>query len=113
MPKYLNLLKNNELISRKRAGVLNISKIILIILLFTQSGYKFCKWFYINEFMVDYKEYFNSLPNYNRFVELMSRSLPILFRFLNYLMYHARVNGFNIKYIDSTKIAVYHNQKNE
>ena len=111
MPKYLNLLKNKDLINRNRAGMLNISEIILIILLFPQSGYKYFKWFYINEVMTDYKDYFNQLPSYNRFVELMPRSLPILFRFLNYLMYHAQVNGFNIEYIDSTKIAVCHNKR--
>lgn len=39
MPKYLNLLKNNDLVSRNRNGMLNTSEIILIILLFTQSGF--------------------------------------------------------------------------
>lgn len=111
MPKYLNLLKSKELVNRNRAGMLNISETILIILLFTQSGYKYFKWFYINELMTEYKDYFKQLPSYNRFVEIMPRSLPILFRLLNYLMYHARASGFNIEYIDSTKIAVCHNKR--
>jgi hypothetical protein len=111
MPKYINLLKHKGLATRSREGMLNISETILIILLFTQSGYKYFKWFYINELAIEYKDYFKQLPSYNRFVEIMPRSLPILFRLLNYLMYHARLSGFNIEYVDSTKIPVCHNKR--
>jgi hypothetical protein len=111
MPKYIKLLKHKEVTSRNRRGILNISEIILINLLFTQSGYKYFKWFYVNELMTEYKAYFKRLPSYNRFVEIMPRSLPVLFRLLNYVMYHARRNGFNIEYVDSTKIAVCHNKR--
>ena len=111
MPKYINLLKHKGLATRSREGMLNISETILIILLFTQSGYKYFKWFYINELAIEYKDYFKQLPSYNRFVEIMPRSLPILLRLLNYLMYHARLSGFNIEYVDSTKIPVCHNKR--
>lgn len=111
MPKYLNLLKHKDLIRRNHPGLLSISEIILIVLLFTQSGYKYFKWFYENEVMGEYKEYFKQLPSYNRFIELMPRSLPILLRLLNYLMYRARNSSLNIEYIDSTKIPVCHNKR--
>jgi hypothetical protein len=111
MPKYVKLLKDKGLKTRNREGMLNISEILLIIILFTQSGYKYFKWFYINEVMVDFRSYFRELPSYNRFVELMPRSLFILFRFLCYLMFIARKNSIGIEYIDSTKIPVCHNKR--
>ncbi len=112
MPRYLKLLKRKDSKIRNRSGILNISEIILILLLFTQSGYKYFKWFYINELNVEYKEYFKQLPSYTRFVDLIPRSLPILFRFLQYSMYMARKNSLlNIEYIDSTKIPVCHNKR--
>jgi hypothetical protein len=40
MPRYMRLLKRNGLIKRNRSTMLNQSEIVLIILLFTQSGYK-------------------------------------------------------------------------
>lgn len=110
-PKYLKLLKDKGSITRNRKSMLNNSEIILIILLFTQSGYKYFKWFYINELMTEYRVYFKKLPSYNRFVELTPRSLPILLRLLSYLMYHARKNGCNLEYIDSTRIPVCHNKR--
>lgn len=110
-PKYIKLLKHKELMFRNRPGMLNTSEIILIILLFTQSGYKYFKWFYINELMGEYKVYFTRLPSYNRFVEIMPVSLPVLLRLLNYLMYRARVNGLSVEYMDSTKVAVCHNKR--
>lgn len=37
MPKYIKLLKHNGLKTRNKSGLLNISEIILILLLFNQS----------------------------------------------------------------------------
>ena len=110
-PKYIKLLKGKGFISRNRNSMLNNSEIILIILLFTQSGYKYFKWFYINELMTEHRTYFKQLPSYNRFVELMPRSLPILLRLLSYLLYNARRNGCGLEYIDSTRIPVCHNKR--
>jgi hypothetical protein len=110
-PKYIQLLKGKGIVNRNRNGMLNTSEIILIILLFTQSGYKYFKWFYVNELMTEYRTYFKQLPSYNRFVELMPRSLPILLRLLSYLMYHARRNGCGLEYIDSTRVPVCHNKR--
>ncbi|MCE3269007.1 MAG: family transposase [Burkholderiales bacterium] len=76
-PKYIKLLKGKGFISRNHNSMLNNSEIILIISLFTQSGYKYFKWFYDNELMTGYKAYFKQLPSYNRFVEIMPRSLRL------------------------------------
>ena len=111
MPKYINLLKRKQLKRRNRSSMLSTSEIVLIILLFTQSGYKCFKWYYINEVMGHYRSYFKELPSYNRFVELMPCSMLILFRFLKYLMFRIRQQNNNIEYIDSTKIPVCHNKR--
>lgn len=112
MPRYKKLLKNKKLLCRDRSSMLTTSEIVLIILLFTQSGYKCFKWYYINEVLSgEYKSYFNVLPSYNRFVELMPRSMNVLFRFMKYLMPKVRQKENNIEYIDSTKIPVCHNKR--
>lgn len=110
MPKYRKLLKNKDIISRNRAGILTASEIVLIMVLFTQSGYKYFKWFYESEILVEYKSYFKELPSYNRFVELIPKHLIILFRLLQYSMYIARRQSI-IEYVDSTKIPVCHNKR--
>ncbi len=97
MPKYIMLLKKNGLKTRAREGNLSISEIVLILLLFSQSGYKCFKWFYINELSVEYKDYFKRLVSYTRFVDLIPRSLPVLFRFLQYSMYMTRKNSNDIE----------------
>jgi hypothetical protein len=111
MPKYINLLKRKQLKRRNRSSMLTTSEMVLIILLFTQSGYKCFKWYYINEVMGQYRSYFSELPSYNRFIELMPGSMLILFRFLKYLMFRTRQQNNNIEYIDSTKIPVCHNKR--
>ncbi len=40
MPKYSKLLKNKKIISRNREGMLNMSEIMLILILFPHSEYK-------------------------------------------------------------------------
>lgn len=111
MPRYLKLLKKHGLKSRNRECKLSLSEILLIVLLFPHSGYKCFKWYYINQVQGEYKSYFQMLPSYNRFVELMPRSMPVLLRFLGYLMYKARAHGHKLAYVDSTHIAVCHNKR--
>lgn len=112
IPKYKKLMKNKGQIHRDRMCMLNSSEIVLIMLLFTQSGYKCFKWYYINEILDgEYRHYFNSVPSYNRFVELMPRSMQVLFRFMKYLMFTVRQQQNEVEYIDSTKIPVCHNKR--
>ena len=110
MPRYIKLLKLKGIKTRNRQHMLSMSEILTIIIMFTQSGYKCFKWFYINEINGEYKTYFQPLPSYNRFTELMPRSLPVLFRFLKYVIYHARLES-DLEYIDSTKIPVCNNKR--
>ena len=111
MPKYISLLKRKQIKQRNRASMLSKSEIVLIILMFTQSGYKCFKWYYLNEVNGQYRSYFKNLPSYNRFVTLMSDSMQVLFRFLKYLMFNLRRQQNQIEYIDSTKIPVCHNKR--
>lgn len=111
MPKYLKLLKNNKQITRVRAGMLTTSEIVLIILLFQESGFACFKWYYENKVMVEYRSYFKKLPSYNRFVEIMPTSLIVLLRLFNYLTYLNRRYSRGIEYIDSTKVEVCHNKR--
>lgn len=111
MPKYLCLLKKNKRISRVRKGMLNTSEVLLIILMFQQSGFINFKWYYENEVCGMYRSYFTTLPSYNRFVELIPGVLPVLLRLLNYQLYLNRHYSNGIEYIDSTKMQVCHNKR--
>ena len=111
-PKYIKLMKNKGLISRDRKGMLSISEIVLILILFPNSEFKCFKWFYIYKIMHgEYRSYFKEVPSYNRFVEQMSNGLLILSRLLGYLMYYYRKQNMGINYIDSTRIPVCHNKR--
>ena len=111
MPKYLNLLKRNDKLSRNRNGMLKMSEIILILILFPHSDYKCFKWFYINKIHGEYRTYFRQLPSYNRFIELMPSGMLVLSRLLNYLMYHNKRQSNGISFIDSTRMPVCHNKR--
>jgi len=77
-----------------------------------RSTYQFCfKWHYLNEVQTEYRKYFAKLLSYNRFVELMPSSLPVLFRLLNYLVYQNCHYSAGVEYIDSTKLNVCHNKR--
>lgn len=111
-PKYIKLLKNKKLISRNRNGILSMSEIVLILILFPNSDYKCFKWFYTYKIVLgEYREYFKEVPSYNRFVEQMSTGLLVLSRLLGYLMYYYRKQSVGINYIDSTRIPVCHNKR--
>lgn len=111
MPKFIKLLKNKDSKTRNRAGMLKISEIILILILFPHSEYKCFKWYYNHKVCVEYKSYFRALPSYNRFVELMPRGIIVLSRLLNYLMYTYKKQSSGISYIDATRIPVCHNKR--
>ena len=112
MPKYTKLLKNKGLITRNRNGMLSMSEIILILVLFPHSNFKCFKWFYIYKVMHgEYRSYFKEVPSYNRFVEQMSTGLLVLSRLLGYLMYYYRKQNIGINFIDSTRLPVCHNKR--
>lgn len=111
MPRYLRLLKANKQIVRVRRKMLSTSEIVLIILMYQQSGFANFKWYYTNEVLGTYRSYFKELPSYNRFVELIPESLTVLLRLLNYLLYRNRHYSNGIEFIDSSKIHVCHNKR--
>lgn len=111
MPKLNKLLKNKDSKIRIRSGILSMSEIVLILILFPHSEYKCFKWYYNHKICGEYKLYFRKLPSYNRFIELMPKGLLILSRLLNYLMYTFKKQSMGINYIDSTRIPVCHNKR--
>ena len=112
MPKYNNLLKNKQIISRNRNGMLTMSEIMLILIMFPNSEFKCFKWFYIYKIKHgEYRSYFKEVPSYNRFVEYMPRGLLVLSRLLGYLMYYSKKQSNGISYIDSTRLPVCHNKR--
>lgn len=112
MPKYNNLLKNKEIISRNRNGMLTMSEIMLILIMFPNSEFKCFKWFYLYKIKFgEYRCYFKEVPSYNRFVEYMPRGLLVLSRLLGYLMYYSKKQSNGISYIDSTRIPICHNKR--
>lgn len=84
-PKLNRLLKKNNCSkTRVRDGMLSMSELVLILILFPYSEYKCFKWCYMSKVCGEYRSYFRKLPSYNRFIELMPKWL---LRLLNYLMY--------------------------
>lgn len=111
MPRLNKLLKNKDSKIRNRGGMLQMSEIVLILILFPHSEFKCFKWFYIHKICGEYKSYFRQLPSYQRFIELMPRGVLILSRLLNYMMYTFKRQSMGIYYIDSTRIPVCHNKR--
>ena len=111
MPKLNKLLKNKNSKIRCRSGMLSMSELVLILILFPHSEFKCFKWYYINKICNEYKSYFRDLPSYNRFIELMPKGILVLSRLLNYLMYTFRKQSVGLNYIDSTRIPVCHNKR--
>ena len=62
---------------RRRAGILSLAEMLLIMVLLDTSPYKTFKafWFHGLQKQKEYRPYFNELPSYERFVALMPRLL--------------------------------------
>lgn len=110
-PKLNRLLKTKGSKTRVRGGILSMSELVLILILFPHSEYKCFKWYYIHKVCGEYRSYFRNVPSYNRFIELMPKGLLTLSRLLNYLMYTFKKQSVEISYIDSTRIPVCHNKR--
>lgn len=85
-----------------RKSQLSSSEIMTICIHYHQSGYKNFKSYYIERVNQRYKTYFPQLVSYNRFIELMPKTITLL---ASYLVSKFGKNT-GIAYIDSTPIQV-------
>ena len=89
---------------RNRQCKMSLSEIITILIAFHQSGMSCFKYFYL-ELMRNYRNLFNYLVHYDRFVALIKLAFPALVCLLK------TIEGAVTEYlfIDSTPMAVCHN----
>jgi hypothetical protein len=90
---------------RNRRGVLSMSEVMTILVLYHSSGYKNLKSFYLQEIGLHYRGEFPHQISYNRFVELQQRCVMALFFYL--ACKRGRCTG--ISFIDATSLKVCHN----
>lgn len=101
-----NLLPNLEI--KQQNSRMLISEIMTIVIFYHSSGYKCFKYFYLNHIIQNYKSHFPKIVSYNRFIELMPKTIvPLLY----FLKYNRMSECTGISYIDSTKIAVCNNRR--
>ena len=92
---------------RRRKGKLSLSEMLFIMVLFHLSPFKTFKDFWIYGIEQKYRDSFDSLPSYGRFVAL----IPRLFMPFCLLLHNLRGEETGIYIADSTKLAVCHNQR--
>lgn len=93
---------------KTRVPKLSLSELMTIILLFHRSASKNFKHFY-KGYLLSYQSEFPSLCSYNRFIELIARTLHPFSLLLKLLCAQASKTG--IYYIDSTAIPVCKNKR--
>ena len=81
------------------------SEIMTLLIMFQIIKYRTFKYFYTEFVCVYWKEYFPTVPSYNRFVEL----IPTVLRPLSQFILSNKGNDTNLYYIDATKLPVCHN----
>lgn len=108
LPAWEKTLIANGRRSRKRAGRLHESEIIMIYLLFQSSGARDFKHYYISHVLQgDLRSAFPNAVSYTRFIALIPRIFVPLCAFLKSI--YATLDG--IGFVDSTSIIVCHNKR--
>jgi hypothetical protein len=103
-----HLLPNGKVPKWFPVGLLSLSEVMTIILLFHLSGYRCFKWYYQGYVCVHMRTYFPSPVSYNRFVELMGCALlPLLL----YTWGFRCGSCTGISFIDSSPLKVCHNRR--
>jgi hypothetical protein len=88
----------------KRVSRLSTSEVIMILILFHQSGYRNFKYFYLNYVCVCLRKEFPGICSYNQFLALQKRALFPLYCFLHSLLGCCTGTSF----VDSTSLEVCH-----
>lgn len=106
-PVFNQHLLQSGACQRLRQSQLSLSEMMTIITWFHRSSYRTFKDYYTKHVQVHLKKYFPKLVSYNRFVELMPRTLVPLTCYL-----HSRKGQCTgIAFVDSTPLAVCHNRR--
>jgi hypothetical protein len=92
-------------VKRTRDGQLTLSEVMSIIVYFHMSGYRNFKDYYLKHVSVYLKDAFPTLISYNRFIELVPRTLLPLSAFMKT---SRKGTCTGISFIDSTTIDVCH-----
>ena len=92
---------------RYRAGKLSLSEMLFIMVLFHLSAFRHFKAFYQYGIGHQYRDCFDEIPHYDRFVALIAR----LFAPLTVLLHCLSGEQTGIYFADSTKLAVCHNRR--
>ncbi|MBV9678802.1 MAG: hypothetical protein JO185_20870 [Acidobacteriaceae bacterium] len=102
-----NLIPSDK--KRHREGKLSLAEMLFIMVLFHLSAFRHFKAFYRYGIGHQYRDCFDEIPHYDRFVALM----PRLFVPLTVLLHCLRGEQTGIYFADSTKLAVCHNRRSE
>lgn len=104
---WINTLKSQNKIQRKRSNIISLSEIMTISIIFHASQYRNFKYFYLHHVSIFLAKEFPKLPSYSRMCELMQRIKEPLIGFFN------SIKGENtgLTIIDSTPIKVCHNRR--
>lgn len=92
---------------RVRRGEMHLSEMMTLLIHFHQSHYRDFKAYYTEHVQVNMRREFPKLVSYNRFVELMPRTVVPLALYIQRCM--GRCTG--LSFIDSTALAVSHNRR--
>ena len=107
LPQWYGQLLSDGRIRRRRKTRISLSEIMTIVIYFHQSHYRDFKAYYEKHVMKHLRTEFPKLVSYNRFVELMPRTLVPL------IVYFQQRKGSctGISFVDSTPLVVCHNRR--
>ncbi|MCP4122215.1 MAG: IS982 family transposase [Bacteroidetes bacterium] len=94
---------------RRRQGMLSLSEMLLIMVLFHADSFKNFKYFYIYGISHKYRDCFSEIPSYERFIALQSRLFAPLSVLLHMLTAQSEKTGLYV--VDSSCLKVCHNKR--
>ena len=106
-PIWKKKLLEDGKVRRNRKGLMSLSEIMTILILYHQSRMKTFKDFYLKIVMVHYRSYFPKLLSYNRFLAWIPRTIVPF----GYLFLFTRGKCTGVSFIDSMPIKVCHQRR--